>query len=93
MIATVDNEPDSGYLRLEQQIQWYDQKSGTAQRYNKWVKVCEFVRSGANLRAACWHSLDGPDWSRSSGPRRFAAIEPLAAQLDYAPLHLRSITS
>jgi Protein of unknown function (DUF4231) len=29
-------EPDSGYERLESQIRWYDQKSGSAQRYFKW---------------------------------------------------------
>ncbi len=29
-------EPDSGYNRLEQQIRWYDRKSGVAQRNYKW---------------------------------------------------------
>ncbi|NBT32040.1 MAG: DUF4231 domain-containing protein [Rhodobacteraceae bacterium] len=29
---------DSGYLRLEEQIDWYDKKSGTAQRNFKLTK-------------------------------------------------------
>lgn len=43
---TVQDEPNSGYLRLEQQIQWYDSKSGSAQRWYKRVKFCEFALSG-----------------------------------------------
>ncbi|WP_306224943.1 DUF4231 domain-containing protein [Bosea beijingensis] len=31
-------EPDSGYERLEAQIRWYDQRSGSAQRNFKWAK-------------------------------------------------------
>lgn len=46
-IAGTPDEPESGYLRLEQQIQWYDQKSGSAQRWYKRVKFCEFILSGA----------------------------------------------
>ncbi|MBR0734676.1 DUF4231 domain-containing protein [Bradyrhizobium japonicum] len=46
MIATTSDEPNSGYLRLEQQIEWYDSKSATAQRWFKRVKLCEFVLSG-----------------------------------------------
>jgi hypothetical protein len=46
MIADVEQEPDSGYLRLEQQIRWYDSKSGSAQWWYKRVKLCEFVASG-----------------------------------------------
>jgi Protein of unknown function (DUF4231) len=46
-VATTDQEPDSGYLRLEQQIKWYDTKSGSAQWYYKRVKLLEFVLSGA----------------------------------------------
>lgn len=41
-IATVEQEPDSGYQRLEQQIQWYDSKSRTAQKYYKVIKFFEF---------------------------------------------------
>jgi hypothetical protein len=40
-IATVEQEPDSGYLRLEQQIAWYDRKSGSAQRCHKRLKIAE----------------------------------------------------
>lgn len=36
--AIPDEEPDSGYGRLEQQIRWYDRKSGAAQRNFKWGK-------------------------------------------------------
>lgn len=50
-------EPDSGYLRIEQQIRWYDQKSGSAQRWFKRVKFVEFV-CGAIVPAAAL--LNGP---------------------------------
>ncbi|TXH84820.1 MAG: DUF4231 domain-containing protein [Rhizobium sp.] len=45
-IATTDDEPDSGYARLEQQIRWYDSKSGSAQKWYKRVKFIEFLASG-----------------------------------------------
>jgi hypothetical protein len=45
-VATTDDEPDSGYRRLEQQIEWYDSKSGAAQRCFKRVKFLEFIFSG-----------------------------------------------
>jgi hypothetical protein len=45
-VATIDQEPDSGYLRLEQQIRWYDSKSGSAQWWYKRVKFFEFLASG-----------------------------------------------
>src|SRR5205814_249076 len=40
-------ERDSGYERLEQQIGWYDQKSGAAQRYFKWAKYLVITASAA----------------------------------------------
>ena len=46
-VATTSDEPDSGYLRLEQQIRWYDQKSGNAQRLFKWGKYLVIVASAA----------------------------------------------
>ncbi len=42
-----ESEPDSGYHRLEQQIQWYDRKSGAAQRYYKWGKYLVIASSAA----------------------------------------------
>lgn len=59
MIATVNDEPDSGYPRLEQQIAWYDSKSRSAQLWYKRVKFCEFVASGMVPIAA----LTLPGWS------------------------------
>lgn len=59
--ATVDQEPDSGYPRLEQQIRWYDRKSCEAQTRYKRVRFLTFVcgvavpfmaRIEANLTAA-----------------------------------------
>ncbi len=38
-----DNEPDSGYPRLEQQIRWYDCRSISAQRWYKATKIVEIV--------------------------------------------------
>lgn len=40
-------EPDSGYQRLEDQITWYDQKSGAAQRSYKWGRYFVIVASAA----------------------------------------------
>jgi hypothetical protein len=59
MIATVNDEPNSDYLRLEQQINWYDSKSGSAQRWYKRVKFFEFVATGTVPIAA----LTLPGWS------------------------------
>ena len=50
-----DQEPDSGYERLEQQIRWYDTKSGQAQKYFKNVKVAEFVLSAIVPFTATWN--------------------------------------
>src|SRR6266404_1005583 len=41
--ATTEEEPNSGYLRLEQQIVWYDKKSMSAQRWYKRIKFAEIV--------------------------------------------------
>jgi hypothetical protein len=38
---TVDQEPNSGYPRLETQISWYDRRSGQAQLRYKWFKGLE----------------------------------------------------
>jgi hypothetical protein len=38
-------EPNSGYQRLEDQIAWYDSKSGAAQRYYKWGKYAVIAAS------------------------------------------------
>lgn len=40
-------EPDSGYIRLESQIAWYDSKSGSSQRNYKWAKVFVITASAA----------------------------------------------
>jgi len=50
-----DAEPDSGYPRLEQQIRWYDSKSGGAQRMYKRVKIAEFVLSAGVPLTALWN--------------------------------------
>ena len=36
-------EPSSGYERLDGQIDWYDSKSISAQRWYKWTKMAEVV--------------------------------------------------
>jgi len=41
--ATIEQEPDSGYPRLEQQIAWYDKKSMSAQRMYKRTKIVEII--------------------------------------------------
>src|SRR3981189_506373 len=40
-MSTQYDEPESSHLRPEQQIKWYDTKSGTAQRWLKRVKFFE----------------------------------------------------
>lgn len=44
--GNTEQEPDSGYARLEQQIRWYDTKSQSAQHYYKWAKILEFSFAG-----------------------------------------------
>lgn len=44
--GSTDSEPDSGYLRLETQIKWYDTQSQDAQWWYKKVKLLEFITSG-----------------------------------------------
>lgn len=41
--STENAEPPSGYERLDNQISWYDQKSGSAQRLYKRTKIAEIV--------------------------------------------------
>src|SRR6201987_1098635 len=41
MTGVMDDEPDSGYPRLESQIKWYDRRSAQAQSRYKWVKITE----------------------------------------------------
>jgi hypothetical protein len=55
--ATTDQEPDSGYPRLEQQIRWYDSKSGNAQWWYKRTKVAEFLLGGAIPLTATWNGI------------------------------------
>lgn len=45
--GAVSTEPDSGYARLEQQIAWYDAKSGAAQRWFKRMKIAEVICAAA----------------------------------------------
>jgi hypothetical protein len=40
-MEATDQEPDSGYPRLESQIRWYDQRSGQAQSRFKSLKIIE----------------------------------------------------
>lgn len=42
-----DPEPNSDYQRLENQIQWYDTRSGGAQRGYKTAKIAELILAAA----------------------------------------------
>lgn len=53
--GSTDAEPDSGYPRLEQQIRWYDSKSGSAQWWYKKVKIAEFIFSALVPLTALWN--------------------------------------
>ncbi|MEI9412924.1 DUF4231 domain-containing protein [Mesorhizobium salmacidum] len=53
--GSTESEPDSGYQRLEQQIRWYDSKSGDAQRCYKNVKIAEFILSALVPLTALWN--------------------------------------
>jgi len=39
--GSTDQEPDSGYSRLEQQIQWYDTKSSESQKWFKGTRLAQ----------------------------------------------------
>lgn len=49
-----NNEPNSGYGRLEEQIRWYDQKSVSAQAWYKNTKFIEMVCAVALPLAAVY---------------------------------------
>jgi hypothetical protein len=53
--GSTESEPDSGYPRLEQQISWYDSKSGEAQRLYKRVKIAEFIVTALVPVTALWN--------------------------------------
>lgn len=55
--GSTDEEPDSGYARLEQQIRWYDRSSGRAQRLFKWMK---YIEMGCGVIAAPIALVNGP---------------------------------
>jgi hypothetical protein len=40
-VGATEEEPDSGYKRLESQIRWYDRRSGQAQFRYKFLKIIE----------------------------------------------------
>lgn len=45
--GATSEEPDSGYTRLEQQISWYDEKSGTAQKWFKGTRLTQLTLTAA----------------------------------------------
>jgi Protein of unknown function (DUF4231) len=47
-------EPLTGYARLDQQINWYDSKSGECQWWYKRTKICEFILSSMVPATAMW---------------------------------------
>lgn len=47
MTKFIETEPSSGYERLEQQIKWYDDNSGKAQRYFKLGRYFVIAASAA----------------------------------------------
>jgi len=64
MTSEVYKEPDSGYPRLEEQISWYDRKSGSAQKLYKYTKFAEFcfgalIPFTANINATITAVLGG----------------------------------
>ena len=52
----MDNEPDSGYQRLDNQISWYDGKSISNQRWFKCLKLIEIVAAAAIPLAVSYSS-------------------------------------
>lgn len=52
--GSVPEEPNSGYDRLEQQIAWYDKKSGQSQRYYKNCKIAELIAAALVPLTATW---------------------------------------
>lgn len=55
--ATVEVEPKSGYWRLDSQIDWYDKKSGQAQRAYKRCKIIEIAIAASIPLATAFHPL------------------------------------
>ncbi len=51
----MSEEPDSGYWRLENQIEWYNTKSAYNQKWFRWLKVIELVSAALiPLVGAVW---------------------------------------
>lgn len=55
--GAADEEPDSGYPRLESQIAWYDRKSRSAQDWHKRVKIVEVAFTAAIPVVAPFHGV------------------------------------
>jgi len=55
--GSTETEPDSGYARLEQQINWYDSKSRSAQNWHKRVKIVEIACTAAIPVVAPFHGI------------------------------------
>ncbi len=45
--GNVEQEQNSGYERLEQQIKWYDTKSASAQKWYKRLKLLEIIMAAS----------------------------------------------
>ena len=45
--GSVEQEQNSGYERLEQQIKWYDTKSASAQKWYKRLKLLEIIMAAS----------------------------------------------
>ena len=90
-IAPVTNlgSSDSTWDRLEDQIGWYDRKSGESQRSYKWLKLLEIAIALACRSSHCSQPSMGNWWpcSGDCSTGRNAASIPVPGTLDYLPLY------
>lgn len=74
--GSTSDEPDSGYARLEQQISWYDSKSGTAQRWFKGTRLAQLSLT-ASIPALAFTDLPALSAAVSAAALVIAAVQEL----------------
>jgi hypothetical protein len=66
--------------RVSEQIEWYDRRSRTNQRWFKWLKICQIVTAAAIPVAA---SVSAPVWLVGCGGALIVVLEGLQQLQQY----------
>jgi hypothetical protein len=74
--GATQEEPDSGYARLEQQIRWYDTSSGTSQRWFKGTRFTQLSLT-ASIPVLAFCDLPAVSAAVAAGALVLAAVQEL----------------